>query len=37
MQQSMKIAESTILNHKKQIEKIDMNRYLLVEDFAIFT
>ena len=37
MRQSMKVIESTILNHKKRLEMVDMNRYLLLEDFAIFT
>ena len=37
MQQSVKVVESTILNHKQRIEMIDLSRYLLLEDFAVFS
>ena len=33
----MKALESTVLNHRKRIEAIDTSRYLLLEDFTVFT
>ena len=37
IRQSIKVIESTVLTHKKRLETMDMNRYLLLEDFAVFT
>ena len=33
----MKVIESTVLGHKKRLEMLDMGRYLLLEDFAVYT
>ena len=35
--QSVRAVESTLLSHKKRIEAMDTSRYLLLEDFAVFT
>ena len=37
MRQAIKVVESTVLAQQKRVDKIDMNRYLLLEDFAVFT